>query len=171
MWGAHREVDSSKRTMLQCEIAQRTWEQQLVRDCQQEFEWGGGAGDKREREKEGLRGPAPSTRHRTRTRTRSNSNRHVANALNCTTFKPEALHTRHWMSNLSCCVLHFHPQKPHTAIARAAKLAPDAAPPEKCEAAAAAAADQLPKGSACVHRCRLVRGELQTAAALGKGKS
>ena len=53
MWGAHREVDSSKRTMLQCEIAQRTWEQQLVRDCQQEFEWG-------DRTRERERRPAPA---------------------------------------------------------------------------------------------------------------
>ena len=37
--------------------------------------------------------------------------------------------------------------------------------PLNCAAAAAAAADQLPKGSAC--GCRLVSGELPAAAALG----
>ena len=56
--------------------------------------WSGGTIEQ-EREKEALRWPAPDTRHRTRTRTRSNSKRHVAGALNCTTFKYEASHTRH----------------------------------------------------------------------------
>ena len=71
------------------------------------------------------------------------------------------------MSSLSYPVLHCHPQNPHTAFARAAKLAPDASPPANCAAAADAAADQLPKGSAC--GCRLVSGELPAAAALGNG--
>ena len=70
------------------------------------------------------------------------------------------------MSSLSCPVLHCHPQDPHTAFARAAKLAPDAAPPANC-AAAAAAGDQLPKASAC--GCRLVSGELPAAAAAALG--
>ena len=72
------------------------------------------------------------------------------------------------MSSLSCPVLHCHPQNPHTAFARAAKLAPDAEPPANCAAAAAAAAaDKLPKGSAC--GCRLVSGELPAETALGNG--
>ena len=71
------------------------------------------------------------------------------------------------MSSLSCPILQYHPQNPHTVFARAAKLAPDAAPPVNCAAVAVAAADQLPKGSAC--GCRLLRGELPAAAALGNG--
>ena len=71
------------------------------------------------------------------------------------------------MSSLSCPVLHCHPQNPHMAFVRAVKLAPDAGSLANCAAAAAAAADQLLKGSAC--GCRLVSGELPAAVALGKG--
>ena len=69
------------------------------------------------------------------------------------------------MNSLSSPVVHCHPHNPHTAFARAAKLV--ATPPANCAAAAVAAADQLPKGSAC--GCRLVSGELPAAAAAALG--
>ena len=68
----------------------------------------------------------------------------------------------HWSEWAVYPVLHCHPQSPHTAFACAAKLAPDAAPLANC-----AAADQLPKASAC--GCRLVSGELPAAAAAALG--